>query len=71
MMTSKYSVYSVPIGEFLRIGDDFIFDGDGSGGVELGEMKISPFSGGWGVLVVSFGFRLSNMMDVRTVRYHT
>ena len=43
----------------------------GGGLVELVEMCISPFSGGWGVESVFFGFRLVDMVDVRAVRYCT
>ena len=43
----------------------------GVGGAGSIEMRMSPFSGGWGVTAVFFGFRLGDMMDVRIVRYYT
>ena len=44
--------------------------------VEVGEVKSGDFwlylfSGGWGVSSVFFGFRLSDMTNVRTVRFCT
>ena len=43
----------------------------GDGEIELFEMISSPFSGGWGVESVFFGFRLGDIVDVRAVRYCT
>ena len=43
----------------------------GYGGGESVEMKFSPFSGGSGVESVFLGFWLSDMVDIRIVRYIT
>ena len=35
--------------------------------MESGGIKISPFSVGWGVSTVFFGYRLGDMIDIRVL----
>ena len=54
---------------FCGMGDDtFVVRGVWWSGIGRNEIFFS-FSGGRGVAPVFFGFRMSDMMDVRAVRY--
>ena len=35
--------------------------------MESGGIRIYPFSGGWGISTVFFGFRLGDMIDIRVL----